>query len=94
MKRLMAGVAVVCALLAGEVMAKDSKAISKSEYNADTKVLAITFANGKAYEYAEVPAEVAADFEKAESKGKAFKELIKGKFKAKKVEPAPEKKSE
>ena len=94
MNRWVAVMVLALGLMASQAFAGESKAISKSEYNADKKVLSITFANGKAYEYAEVPQEVAAEFEKAESKGKAFKKLIKGKYEAKKIEPAPEKKTE
>jgi hypothetical protein len=87
MKRWTAAFMMVLGLAAGQVLAEEgqSKAISKTDYNADTKVLTVTFARGDVYEYADVPAEVAAELANAESKGKAFRKLIKGKYTGKKI---------
>ena len=83
MKKILAMVAAL-GLMAGEVLA-DSAAISGSAYDAAKKVLTVTFAGGEVYEYAAVPQEVADALGKAESKGTAFNDLIKGKFAATKV---------
>lgn len=46
-----------------------------------TQVLSVQFHNSAfVYHYREVPVDVAREFEKAESKGKAFGQLIRGKF--------------
>lgn len=49
-------------------------------YDADGQTLVVNFANGRSYSYADVPAGVFAELEKAESKGKAYNELVKGKY--------------
>ena len=74
-------------LIAGVALAsEEAKTIESSSYNAETKVLTVDFGKGGTYEYAEVPQEVADAVAKAESKGKAINEMVKGKFKATKVE--------
>jgi hypothetical protein len=55
-------------------------------YSAEEQALTVTFKNGDSYIYAGVPADVYATVESAESKGKAFNELVKGKYQATKVE--------
>lgn len=49
-------------------------------YDAQGQTLVVAFANGRSYSYADVPAEVYAELTKAESKGKAYNELVKGKY--------------
>lgn len=90
MRKMIAMMAAV-GLMAGVAMASnEAKATEKTSYNAETKVLTVTFVEGGTYEYAEVTPEVAAAVEKAESKGKAINEMLKGKFKATKVEAKAE----
>ena len=86
MKKFMAMVLAV-GMMAGVALA-DGASISGTAYDAATKVLTVTFGSGEVYEYAGVPQEVVDLLGKAESKGKTFNELIKGKFPAKKVEAA------
>jgi ABC-type glycerol-3-phosphate transport system substrate-binding protein len=83
MKKFMA-MALAVAMTAGVALA-GSAAISGTAYDAATKVLTVTFEGGEVYEYADVPQAVVDAMAKAESKGTAFNELVKGKFTAKKV---------
>lgn len=61
-----------------------SSQIQAFGYDADTKTLAIRFAgnktnpDGTVYTYSNVPADVYAEFEAAESKGQFFGQRIKG----------------
>jgi hypothetical protein len=71
--------------MAGVALA-DSSAIQTSSYEAETKILTVTFANGDRYAYEGVTQEIADLLAKAESKGKAFNELVKDKFPSRKVE--------
>ena len=108
MKRLVAGIAVALSCGIGVHNAVGAEGVEKPRhekaekpspikeqaYNAETKVLTITFTSGAVYEYAAVPKEVADAFAAAEHKGHFLHKEIKGKYEAKKITPAPEKKSE
>jgi hypothetical protein len=108
MKRWVAGIAVALLFGVGPYCAQGAEGVEKPKhekaakpspikdtaYNAETKVLSITFTNGDVYEYAAVPKETADALAAAEHKGHFFHKEIKGKFEAKKVSSAPEKKSE
>lgn len=59
-------------------------------YDAASQTLAIRFGPGKVAHFAGVPADTAAAFDAAESKGRAYHSLIKGKFVATSVMDEPE----
>lgn len=59
----------------------DSSLIHSHGYDHASRTLAIVFRNGgKRYEYRDVPPDVAEQLDKADSAGKAFGTLIRGKF--------------
>jgi hypothetical protein len=60
--------------------ADELASIRNIRYAVTEQVLTVTFGDGSRYTYAAVPAAVAEELEKAESKGEAFNRLIKGKF--------------
>lgn len=66
-----------------------SSQITAYAYNPGTQALTVAFTGGGTYVYAGVPAEVADAFATAESHGKAFGSLIRGKYDYNKL-PAPE----
>jgi len=57
-----------------------SSAIAAFGYDPDSRTLAVQLTSGKRYDYAAVPPETAEAFEKAESLGRAYGSLIRGKF--------------
>jgi hypothetical protein len=57
-----------------------SSFLESCEYDKKTKILKITFRNGKEYEYKDVPQEVYNDFITAESAGKYYTANIKGQY--------------
>ena len=59
--------------------------IKKGVYNTVSKMLTITFNNNTSYEYYDVPHEVYAKFNLADSQGKFFTSEIAKKFKYKKI---------
>lgn len=66
-----------------QVVGKDGKpstSIDRAGYDIATRTLAIHFHNGKTYHYQDVPADLAAQFEAAESKGSFLAKHIRGKF--------------
>jgi hypothetical protein len=82
--------AVGCACMGGKSECKaktttSTEALDSTSYDAAQQVLTVNYAKGGTYEYAGVPQAVADEVAKAESKGKAINELVKGKFKATKV---------
>jgi|GEM_PF-5775230 hypothetical protein len=60
--------------------AEELEAIRNIRYATTEQVLTVTFGDGSRYTYAAVPAAIAEELEKAESKGEAFNRLIKGKY--------------
>lgn len=54
-------------------------------YNTETRILEVRFNNGGIYHYYDVPAEVWADMQSAESKGQFLAQRIKGKYRYSKV---------
>ena len=60
----------------------NSSMIDQFDYDADMKVLHVKFPGGEIYSFREVPADVAAGFASAPSKGKFFHKSIKDAFKA------------
>lgn len=65
-----------------ELKSCNSSAIKQYGYDAASRTLAIMFNNGTLRHYPDVPADIGQQFEAAESKGKAFATLIRGKFDA------------
>lgn len=65
--------------------ANPSSNIASAAYDAETKALTVTFNGGGVYRYKDVPAEVAAAFEAAESPGKYLNANIKGLYDFEKV---------
>ena len=63
----------------------ESSNISRMSHDSETEVLEIMFANGGKYTYEGVPKNTAIQLFEADSTGKAFYSLIRGKFEAKKV---------
>ena len=53
-----------------------SSHISAILYSDETQTLRVEYSNGEAYNYFDVPAEVADEIEKAESKGRALHQYI------------------
>ena len=49
-------------------------------YDPASQTLAVRFGPGKVYHYTQVPANLAKQFAEAESKGKAFASMVRGKF--------------
>ena len=78
-------------VLAGDVLrqgttttnnATESTAIAKLAYNATHEELTVTFRNGNAYVYDEIPAFMYRQFEAASSKGRFYQRFIRGRFPA------------
>lgn len=57
-----------------------STAIADIQYDATRERLAVTFVTGRIYEYVDVPAEVAASFQSAYSKGTFFNSYIRDRY--------------
>lgn len=66
-----------------------SSQIVGAAYDLATHTMFVQFTGGSIYEYAGVPNDVADAFNAADSKGKAFGALIRGKYPTTK-QPAPE----
>lgn len=62
-----------------------SSNIRGGKYDISTKILEVTFNNGMVYQYEEVPHEVFAELNLAESQGKYFNTNIAKKYSYKKV---------
>lgn len=54
----------------------ESTAIEAIGYDAEANALSVRFVSGGEYRYFDVPPQIAADFEAAESKGRFFHEHI------------------
>lgn len=59
---------------------KPSSNIASADYDAEAKVLTVTFKNGGTYKYSAVPQEIADGFAETNSPGKYFAANIRGKF--------------
>jgi KTSC domain len=57
-----------------------SPAIAAIDYNPKRERLTVTFATGRIFEYVDVPAEVAASFQSAFSKGTFFNGYIRDRY--------------
>lgn len=57
-----------------------SSQIASHGYDPATKTLEVEFKTGAVYQYADVPAEVAAGFSDCDSVGKHFGQAVRGKF--------------
>ncbi len=57
-----------------------STAVAKIEYDQTRQRLTVTFLTGRIYEYVDVPAEVAASFQSAYSKGTFFNSYIRDRY--------------
>lgn len=62
-----------------------SSNVSAVRYDPEQSLLEVEFLNGGRYQYYDVPAQVAQDFEKAESKGVFLAHCIKGHFRYSRV---------
>jgi hypothetical protein len=62
-----------------------SSNIKKTEYDTETKKLAVEFNNGLKYEYDDVPHQIYTKFRLSESQGKYFTTDISKKYKYKKL---------
>jgi hypothetical protein len=62
-----------------------SSNLKKTEYDTETKLMIVEFANGHRYQYEEVPHQAYTSFRKAESQGKYFTTDISKKYKYKKL---------
>jgi hypothetical protein len=76
---LLAGLMSLVACATTEPVASGGSS-ANFEYDAEGQTLVVNFTNGRSYSYADVPADVFAELDKAESKGKAYNELVRGKF--------------
>lgn len=57
-----------------------SSVIAETHYDRQSERLTVTFVTGRVYEYVEVPAEVAASFQSAFSKGTFFNGYIRDRY--------------
>lgn len=57
-----------------------SSVIRRFRYDAADRRLTVTFTSGAVYAYLDVPPEVAAELEAAESKGRVFGETIRDRY--------------
>lgn len=65
-----------------------SSVIADIEYEAEREILVVTFVTGRVYEYHGVPADVAAAFQSAFSKGTFFNAEIRDRYVVREVTPA------
>lgn len=65
-----------------------STAITDIEYDPERTRLTVTFITGRAYDYYDVPLDVAADFQSASSKGAFFNTRIRDRYRYEKITPA------
>lgn len=65
-----------------------SSAIANVDYDRKAERLTVTFVTGRIYEYFEVPAEVAAAFRSAFSKGTFFNGYIRDRYDFRELTPA------
>lgn len=63
----------------------ESSNIASARYEDVAQILEVTFHNGGSYQYYDVPAQVAAGFGQAESKGSFLASAIKGNYRYAKV---------
>ena len=64
-----------------------STAIAGIEYDKKAERLTVTFATGRVYQYVDVPAEVAASFQSAFSKGTFFSGYIRDRYDFRELKP-------
>ena len=62
-----------------------STAIADIEYDSDQERLTVTFVTGRRYEYDDVPATVAADFQAATSRVAFFNEHIRDRYRFREI---------
>jgi lysyl-tRNA synthetase class 2 len=72
-------------LWTGQAWAEESMAIKAAAYNADEKVLTITFGDDSQYQYAEVRDTTYKELLNSESQGEYFNKNIRGKYKTTKI---------
>lgn len=65
-------------------MEVQSDSIRSIDYDAETRVMTVTFKTGGVYEYAGVPANVVSAMTSAPSVGRAFRETVRDRFPCKK----------
>lgn len=65
-----------------------STAIADIDYNYERERLTVTFVTGRTYEYVDVPADVAASFQSAFSKGTFFNSYIRERYDFREITPA------
>ena len=68
-----------------EFPAFSSSNVASIRYDADQSLLEVSFHNGSSYHYYDVPAVVADNFERAESKGSYLASAIKGHYRYSRV---------
>jgi hypothetical protein len=71
-------------MLVGCATPSDST-VGRFNYDADAELLTVRFDKGGVYQYEDVPADVYQQIEASDSKGAAFNDLVKSKFKSTKV---------
>jgi hypothetical protein len=67
-----------------------SSVIFDKHYDARTRRLTITFANGRIYIYESVPPTVAVEFDAAQSKGQYFNSHIRDSYRCREITPTRE----
>jgi hypothetical protein len=65
----------------------DSSCLELVAYNAASRLLRLTFKGGNTYDYYPVPGETVRDFLRAGSRGKFYRESIKGHYESVRLEP-------
>lgn len=75
-------------MMAGKIplAAEDSSSVEAAGYDAAAQILRIRFIGGGTYDYLEVPADVFAAFEAAESKGRFVNFVVKPYFPFRRVD--------
>ena len=83
--KYMAALLAAAGLWIGQAFAGEDSTLGATSYDAESKVLTVSFSDGDKYAYAEVPQATVDELNKAESKGEYFNKNIRGKYTATKV---------
>lgn len=84
--KFFAVVSTVAVVSFGCATSAPTSSAGKYTYDADAQSLTVNFSEGSTYVYAGVPSDVYDQIMSAESQGKAFNQLVRGKYEATKVE--------
>jgi hypothetical protein len=71
-------------------VALESSVLSAAAYDYETRVLRLTFKSGRVYDYLDVPVQVYNQFMNSHSHGWTFNQVIRRRYKHKRIEPKAE----